>query len=41
MSVEDAQIAAIARQNDLALATRNLADFNYLEGLALINPWET
>ena len=41
MSVEDAQIAAIAQQNGLALATRNLTDFNFLNALVLINPWET
>ena len=41
MSVEDAQIAAIAQQNSLALATRNLTDFNFLDVLDLINPWET
>ncbi len=39
MSVEDAQIAAIAQQNSLALATRNLTDFNFLDVLDLINPW--
>lgn len=41
ISVEDAQIAAIAQQNNLALATRNLTDFNFVENLALINPWGT
>lgn len=41
MSVEDAQIAAISQQKGLALATRNLSDFNFLDVPNLINPWET
>ena len=40
VSVEDAQIAAIARHNTMALATRNVTDFDFLDGLELINPWE-
>lgn len=40
ISVEDAQIAAIARTADLALATRNTKDFAIIRGLALVNPWE-
>ena len=36
----DAQIAAIARRNKAALATRNIADFAGC-GLKLINPWES
>jgi predicted nucleic acid-binding protein len=39
MSVEDAQIAAIAIQHAATLATRNVADFNFLVGLNLINPF--
>ncbi len=39
MSVEDAQIAAIAVQNSAILATRNTSDFDFLENLKLINPW--
>ena len=39
MSVEDAQIAAIAVQNSALLATRNTTDFDFLENLNLVNPW--
>lgn len=39
MTVEDAQIAAIAIQHTALLATRNITDFNALESLELINPW--
>lgn len=39
MSVEDAQIAAIAVQNAALLATRNTSDFGFLENLSLVNPW--
>jgi hypothetical protein len=39
ISVEDAQIAAIARAGGLALATRNVKDFSGLEGLKVIDPW--
>jgi len=39
MSVEDAQIAAIALQNSALLATRNTADFDFLDNLKLVNPW--
>jgi predicted nucleic acid-binding protein len=39
MSVEDAQIAAIAIQHTAALATRNVADFDFLVNLRLINPF--
>lgn len=41
ISVEDAQIAAIARAGGLTLATRNTKDFRDIEGLTLVNPWET
>jgi predicted nucleic acid-binding protein len=40
ITVEDAQIAAIAKTADLALATRNTKDFQGLEELKLVNPWE-
>ncbi len=40
MSVEDAQIAAIATQYKASLATRNIADFDFLINLNLINPWQ-
>jgi predicted nucleic acid-binding protein len=39
ISVEDAQIAAVARISGLTLATRNTKDFSGIEGLALVNPW--
>ena len=40
MAVPDAQIAAIAREQDCALATRNGKDFATTP-VVLINPWET
>lgn len=39
VSVEDAQIAAIALAHDLTLATRNTADFVAIDGLAVADPW--
>jgi predicted nucleic acid-binding protein len=39
ISVEDAQIAAIALANRMPLATRNIADFEQIVGLELLNPW--
>lgn len=39
MSTEDMQIAAIALANDASLVTRNVADFEVLKGLKLVNPW--
>jgi toxin FitB len=39
ISVEDAQIAAIAVTGGLALATRNTRDFTGIQGLTLVNPW--
>ena len=39
VSVEDAQIAAIALSHDMSLATRNTSDFEFIEGLKIINPW--
>ncbi len=38
-SVEDTQIASIARANRLSLATRNGKDFANIEGLVVLNPW--
>lgn len=40
ISVEDAQIAAIATHHRLPLATRNTRDFANVPGLVLIDPWE-
>ena len=39
MSIADGQIAAIAKANGLALATRNVKDFQDC-GLVIINPYE-
>jgi len=39
VSVEDAQIAAIARTGGLTLATRNIKDFAGIQGLETVNPW--
>ena len=39
MSTEDMIIAAIALANGASLATRNMADFEVLQVLNLINPW--
>ena len=39
MSVEDAQISAIALTHGMSLATRNSKDFSSVESLELINPW--
>jgi toxin FitB len=39
ISTEDAQIAAIAGSQGLALVTRNVRDFAGIDGLELINPW--
>ena len=41
VSVEDAQIAAVALTAGLVLATRNTKDFAFIEGLQVVNPWET
>jgi toxin FitB len=37
--LSDAQIAAVARVHDMAVATRNIAHFEHL-GVAVINPWD-
>ena len=39
ISVEDAQIAAIALATGLTLATRNTHDFVAIDGLVVVNPW--
>ena len=39
ISVEDAQIAAIATAGGLTLATRNVKDFSGIEGLKVVDPW--
>ena len=39
ISVEDAQIAAIALAHRMSLATRNTTDFELIDGLAVVNPW--
>ncbi|WP_295409646.1 type II toxin-antitoxin system VapC family toxin [uncultured Thiocystis sp.] len=39
ISVEDAQIAAIALANQMSLATRNASDFESIDGLTVIDPW--
>ena len=40
ISLEDAQIAAIAVHHRVPLATRNTKDFAQVPGLVLVNPWE-
>jgi predicted nucleic acid-binding protein len=40
VSVEDAQIAAIARSAGLTLATRNVSDFDGIDGVPVVNPWD-
>lgn len=39
ISVEDAQIAAIALAHKMRLATRNVNDFEHIAGLEVVNPW--
>ena len=41
ITVEDAQIAAIAAHHRLPLATRNTKDFLNLPGLTVVNPWHS
>ena len=40
ITTEDAQIASIALTHDMAVATRNTRDFQRIERLELINPWD-
>lgn len=39
ISVEDAQITAIALAHRMPLATRNTTDFEWIDGLDVVNPW--
>lgn len=39
-STEDTQIAAIALTHGLAVVTRNVAHFESISGLEVINPWD-
>ena len=41
ISIEDAQIAAIALYHRLTIATRNVRDFEDIPQLRLINPWQS
>lgn len=41
ISVEDALIAAVALRYNLTLATRNVCDFQAIEGLELLDPWQS
>lgn len=40
MSVGDAIIAASAKEEQIALCTRNSADFKWIEGLSIRNPFK-
>lgn len=40
ISTEDAQIAAIALAAGLTVATRNIKDFERIDGLSLVDPWQ-
>ncbi len=40
IKLPDAIIAATAMTNNLILLSRNVSDFNQIDGLNLINPWE-
>lgn len=40
ISTEDAQIASIVVVHGMSLATRNTRDFQLIDQLELINPWE-
>jgi hypothetical protein len=37
---QDAQIAAITIEYNCAIATRNVSDFEEIERLKVINPWQ-
>lgn len=39
ITVEDAQIAAIALAHQMSFATRNTSDFELIDGLEVVNPW--
>ena len=40
ISTEDAQIAAIALAAGLTVVTRNTQDFDHIDGLPWVNPWQ-
>ena len=40
IKLPDAIIAATALVNSLSLISRNVSDFNLIEGIKLINPWD-
>ena len=40
ISVEDAQISAIALANQMSLATRNTRDYAQIGALVMVNPWD-
>jgi predicted nucleic acid-binding protein len=40
IDIPDAQIAAIARSQDMSVATRNVSDFTDC-GIEIVNPWST
>jgi hypothetical protein len=40
VTTEDAQIAAIALAAHLQLVTRNTKDFEDIDGLSVVNPWQ-
>lgn len=40
IDIPDAQIAAIALAANLMLMTRNTKDFEGIDGLQVINPWQ-
>jgi predicted nucleic acid-binding protein len=40
MPIVDSQIAAAAITHHMTLVTRNVKDFEDIEGISLINPWE-
>ncbi|HKP12690.1 MAG TPA: type II toxin-antitoxin system VapC family toxin, partial [Blastocatellia bacterium] len=40
MTLGDALIAGTALANDLTLVTRNIEDFEWIEGLRLLNPFD-
>ena len=40
IKLPDAIIAATALENELTIITRNAKDFNKIEGLAVLNPYE-
>ena len=41
ISTEDAQIAAIALAATLTISTRNIRDFENIDGLKVVDPWKS